>query len=337
MGALLLAARCLLAAVFAVAAVGKARDRAGAREALIAFDVPSSLAAPGSVLLPIAEVIAAILLVLAPTAVAGAVLAVVLLGAFTVAIARQLAAGRAPECHCFGQLQSEPIGPSSLVRNVVLVALAVVVIAGGGGPSLTAALSGLNATQVALVAVSVALALCAVVAWWGWTERRRLQRELAAAHDAQATPGLAPGEPAPEFALTALVDGPATLDELRAPGRPAVLVFVSDQCGPCLALLPSLPGWQRTLSERLTLATIFAGDRDACRRLAEEHALPAPMSQEVDETFNEYRLRATPTAVLVGADGRIGSRPAEGGPAIEALIRSAVGHAVDPPLLVHQA
>jgi thiol-disulfide isomerase/thioredoxin/uncharacterized membrane protein YphA (DoxX/SURF4 family) len=337
MGALLLGARCLLAVVFAVAAVGKVRDRDGARDALTAFGVPARMTATGAVLLPVAELLAAIGLLLAPTAVAGAVLGLLLLCLFTGAIARQLAAGRAPECHCFGQLQSEPIGPSSLARNVVLMALAVVVIAGGGGPSLTAALSGLDATQVGLVAVSVALAACAVLAWWLWGQRGRLIGQLRAAELAGQTPGLDPGAPAPAFSIAPLDGGAGTLGELLGPGLPVALVFVSDQCGPCLALLPSLAGWQQTLGERLTLATVFGGDREAARRLAGEHALPSAMSQEVDEVFGEYRLRATPTAVLIDADGRIAARPAEGGPAIEALIRSAVASAGPAPLLVHQA
>jgi len=291
----------------------------------------------GAILLPIAETIAAIALVPATTAVLGAALAVILLGLFTVAIARQLAAGHAPECHCFGQLQSEPIGPSSLARNVVLTALAVTVIVRGGGPSITAALSGLDATQIGLVIVSVALAAFGVLAWWLWSERRRLGQLLHATIQAQMTPGLEPGARAPEFALAPLADGPSTLGELLGPGLPVALVFVSDQCGPCVALMPSLRSWQQALGERLRLATVFGGNLEGARRLAEEHSLPAAMCQEQDEVFREYRLRATPTAVLVDASGTIAASPAEGEPAIEALIRSAVGRAGRPALLVHPA
>ena len=46
---------------------------------------------------------------------------------FSVAIALSLARGRAPECHCFGQLHSAPAGPMTLARNAVLAALAVFV------------------------------------------------------------------------------------------------------------------------------------------------------------------------------------------------------------------
>ena len=55
--------------------------------------------------------------------------ALVLLVSFTVVVATQLARGRRPPCACFGQLSARPIGPATLVRNLVLVALAAVGLA----------------------------------------------------------------------------------------------------------------------------------------------------------------------------------------------------------------
>ena len=52
--------------------------------------------------------------------------AVALLVAFTAIVARSLAAGRRPVCACFGAWSSRPIGPTTLVRNAVLLVLAVV-------------------------------------------------------------------------------------------------------------------------------------------------------------------------------------------------------------------
>ncbi|MFZ0386091.1 MAG: TlpA disulfide reductase family protein [Solirubrobacteraceae bacterium] len=337
MSGVLLAARCALAAVFAVAAAGKARDQTGARDALRAFGVPTGIVIGGAVLLPIAETTAAIALLIAPTATVGAALALALLVLFSAAIGRELAAGRTPECHCFGQLQSEPIGPSSLLRNVVLASLAVLVIAGDGGPSLTRALAHLDAAGVALVAVSVLAVALAVLVRWLWSHVRALSGQLSALALAQQTPGLRPGTPAPSFALESLAGGLASLEELLAPGRPVSVVFVSDQCEPCRTLLPSLGRWQQSLGERLTLATVFSGDREAARRLTQEHALPFALSQDGDEVFNAYKLRATPSAVLVDSDGTILAPPAEGEPAIEALIRSLLARDQPSALVVHPA
>lgn len=54
-----------------------------------------------------------------------AVAALVLLVAFTVLIAIRLADDERPACACFGTWSAEPIGPVHLVRNGVLIALAV--------------------------------------------------------------------------------------------------------------------------------------------------------------------------------------------------------------------
>ena len=56
---------------------------------------------------------------------AAALAAVVLLG-FTGVLILNLARGRRPPCACFGASSHRPIGPWSLVRNLVLLALAVV-------------------------------------------------------------------------------------------------------------------------------------------------------------------------------------------------------------------
>ena len=37
----------------------------------------------------------------------------------------RLAEGRRPPCACFGALSRRPVGPGSVVRNVVLIALAL--------------------------------------------------------------------------------------------------------------------------------------------------------------------------------------------------------------------
>jgi uncharacterized membrane protein YphA (DoxX/SURF4 family) len=47
---------------------------------------------------------------------------------FTALIVRHLLAGRAPECACFGAWSAKPIGPGHLVRNTVLLTVAVVAL-----------------------------------------------------------------------------------------------------------------------------------------------------------------------------------------------------------------
>jgi thiol-disulfide isomerase/thioredoxin/uncharacterized membrane protein YphA (DoxX/SURF4 family) len=333
--ALLLSARCILAVVFLVAAVGKLLDLGGSRRAAEEFGVPARVASVAGPALPVAELVTAVMLLIRPTAVIGAGFALVLLLLFTLGVLYAMSQGRAPDCHCFGQIHSEPAGRSTLVRNALLAALAVVILVGGTGPSVSGALAGLNGTQAALVAVSVIAALLAVAVAQLWRGRRRLNAALALASAAAAIPGLPRGAPAPEFALPPVRGAISTLEDLLGSGRQAILVFVSTHCGPCLQMLPTLARWQESLRNSLALPAIFAGSPEEIDRLCDEFDLTAALAQENDEIFTLYALRATPSAVLLGADGTIASAPAEGVPAIEALIRSVLARLESATLAAH--
>jgi uncharacterized membrane protein YphA (DoxX/SURF4 family) len=106
----LLIARLLLILIFAVAGASKLADRAGSRRAVTDFGLPTSLAAPLAILLPLAELAVAAALIPASTAWWGALGALALLLAFVAGISLNLARGNQPECHCFGQLHSAPAG-----------------------------------------------------------------------------------------------------------------------------------------------------------------------------------------------------------------------------------
>jgi thiol-disulfide isomerase/thioredoxin len=190
---------------------------------------------------------------------------------------------------------------------------------------------------VALVAVSVVAALLVAAVLTLWGERGRLKRELATALATRARPGLAPGTPAPEFAASAIRGSAGSLTELRRTGRATILVFLSTNCGPCMEMLGTLAGWQESLARAVTLAPIFSGERDHIARLVEENHLHSALAQVDNEVFDLYELRATPSAVLVDPDGAIASLPAEGVPAIEALIRVAISDADRPHLAVEHA
>ena len=169
MGIALLIARLLLALIFLVAGLAKLADRAGSRHGLIEFGVPAALAAPLGVLLPLAELAVAIALIPLATAWWGAAGALALLLVFVAGIGVNLARGRKPDCHCFGQLHSAPAGWSTLARNGALAALAGFVLwAGydGVGPSAVSWLGALSAAQLA--GLVVGLVLLGLVGAQGW-------------------------------------------------------------------------------------------------------------------------------------------------------------------------
>ena len=138
--------RLALAAVFGLAAVGKLLDMRGSHEAVKGFGVPATITPIVTVLLPLVEAVIAIALVPASSAVAGAAAALALLAVFIILISIQLARGRRPDCHCFGQLHSSPVGLGTLVRNLVLAGGAVIVITADGGKTMTVWWDGLTAT-----------------------------------------------------------------------------------------------------------------------------------------------------------------------------------------------
>ncbi len=323
MDAVLLSIRCLLAAVFLVAAVGKLLDLTGSRRALEGFGVPTAAVPIGGVALPLVELAVGIALLVRPTARWGALCALLMMLAFAGAVDRAMSRGEAPDCHCFGQIHSEPAGPTTLIRNGVLAAMAVVVVVAGPGPSVVTAVTGLHGAAIGLVAVSVLAAVFAVAVVQLWADRRRLRAELRIAIAGQATPGLSRGTPAPDFDLAPVRGGVRSLTELTERLRPSVLVFVSTTCGPCVQMLPTLGRWQGSLSSSVTLAAIFTGEREEVERLSAEHELSLVLAQEDNEAFDLYELQATPTGVLIDVRGIVASAPAEGVPAIEALIRTA--------------
>src|SRR6266478_8116855 len=146
---LLLFARLLLCAVFLVAGLAKLADLSGSRQAMRDFGVPNKLADFFGLLLPLAEMAVAVALVLPLTAWWGAVGALALLLIFVAGIGYNLAHGRTPDCHCFGQLHSAPAGWSTLIRNLVLAGIAGLVVSFGtnaAGPGLLDLLAGLTVT-----------------------------------------------------------------------------------------------------------------------------------------------------------------------------------------------
>ena len=165
----LLLARLLLASVFMVAGAAKLADREGSRRALADFGVPTMLATPLGVLLPLAELAVVAALIPAATAWWGAAGALVLLLLFVAAIAANLARGRKAEYHCFGQLHSELAGWKTLARNGVLAAVAGFVVwrgYDGAGPSAVGWLADLSAAQVAGLVVELAVLGVLAAQWW---------------------------------------------------------------------------------------------------------------------------------------------------------------------------
>jgi peroxiredoxin len=136
--------------------------------------------------------------------------------------------------------------------------------------------------------------------------------------------GLAVGTVAPGFALPTLSGETIALHALRSLGKPVVLLFSDPGCGPCNALLPEIGRWQREYASKVVVALISRGTAQANRAKASEHGLRHVLLQQDREVAQVYQAPGTPSAVLIGRDGTIGSPLAQGADAIRTLLASVV-------------
>ena len=342
---LLVLLRLLLAVVFVVSAFAKVADHDGFRLSLESFGVPGGVRPLAAWLVPALELLIALALLPAASAWLAAACALGLLLLFTLVIIVNLVGGRRPDCHCFGQLSTRPVGWGSVARNGLLIGAAAAVVGVRGpvnaGPSMVAWVARLSlGDQLGVAAVVVVLALVGAQAWMFThllRQNGRLLLRLDALEAALVRAGLPPGmaerpaladpdvglpagAPAPAFRLERLDGGVSAMTDLLAPGRPLALAFVDPHCGPCGALLPELAQWERALAGEVTLALITSGTMEANNGKLSGHGLRHVLVQKSREVSDAYQAPGTPSMVLVEPGGTIGSPVAPGRDAIRGLM-----------------
>src|SRR5262249_41450220 len=157
-----------------------------------------------------------------------------------------------------------PAGWSTLIRNLILAAIAALVVGLGpqyATPNVLGWLGTLALAQrIELLVGVVVVALLALESWVLLkvvSQQGRLLLRIEAIEAQLAAEGMAPqaaaagkaappvsglpiGAPAPAFALSTLAGETMTLEALRALGKPIVLLFSDPGCGPCTALFPEV-------------------------------------------------------------------------------------------------
>lgn len=340
MGWLLLTTRVVLAIVFVSAGLAKLFDPKGTKKAIIDFGVPPWAAGPLRIALPMAEITVAALLLPIRTVWVGAVGALALLIAFSAAIAVNIALGRRPQCHCFGQIHSEPIGWGTLVRNGVLAGLSAAVVfeaRSQPGQSIYSALYGMRPQQLFMGTFAVlTMAALATLSWlilhlFRQNGRLLLRIEALEANRAagqfahQQMParpvpqGLPIGSKAIPFDLPKL-GGRASLEGFLRDGKPLLLISTDPKCGPCNALMPDIAGWQKSLTAELNVVLLSHGRFADNRAKAAEFGLTNVVVEKDHKIAEKYQALGTPTGVLIRADGTIGSPAVSGADGIRQLV-----------------
>jgi peroxiredoxin len=333
----LIVGRLLLVITFGVAGVAKLADRAGSRKSMIDFGVPKALAGLFGILLPVAELIVAAALLPAPTAWWGTAGALALLLLFIAGISYNLARGRKPDCHCFGQLHSAPAGWQTLTRNLILAGVAVFILRPGPGypqPGVWSGLAALSGLQLGLLGGGLALLVMLAVNLWLVVHVLRqngrlllrieaIEERIGIGEISAAPAGLPPGSPAPDFSLGELDGTVCSLAAMRSAGKAVLLLFIEPGCGPCDELLPDVAGWQKSHAGSLAVTVISRGEVQANRAKRAEHGLAGILLQKDGEVADAYQCAGTPGAVIVNSDGTVGSHLALGPEEIRALVRRA--------------
>ena len=337
MPALLLVARVALSVLLLIAGGSKLADFGTFRHALLGFGVPKSLAGPLGILLPSAEIAIAALLPWTPTAIWGTLAAVVLFAIFSAAIGVNLWRGRNPPCGCFGQVDARPIGRVTLLRAVVLTAIAGLVAWQGPGADIVPVMQGIRSLDVGwLMAVSGGLALLLIQSGLIFMLLRQQGRLLIRVEKLEAglsssagqgavqtrPSGLPIGSLAPDFHVESLTGRRASLADLTRDMRPVAMLFTDPDCPACTSLTADIADWRRDFGSRLGIAVVSVRDTRGNPDTLTVYGSEDVYFQPGREVADLYRVVGTPTAVLVRGDQTIGSRLAEGADAIRDLMTS---------------
>lgn len=331
---LLLIVRLVLFGVFAIAAIGKLLDLEGSEKSVKAFGTPEEFAKTFAIALPFAEIVFAVCFLFVEKSWLGAIGALILLFSFTGGMIWQLSQGNAPDCHCFGQIHSEPVGKKSLIRNIVFAVLALFLVAQGRtnqGASLAETDSEMMQT-ILIIFVLTALAVIILYLKKMLASQSEIVKRLdvmeiisldgaAVQRDDAGDPNdsLPIGSPFPDFKLPDAGGRMVSFENLLAKARPMLFLFVSPTCNPCKALLPEIEAWRSELDGRVNFVIVSSGTPEENKEKFGE-AGKAILLQKKREVADIVNAKWTPTALFVGRDGNIASHLAAGDSAIRDLV-----------------
>ncbi len=331
----LLLIRLFLFGVFMLAGITKLLDLPGSEKAVKAFGTPDEFAKTFAIALPFAEIVFALCFLFTGTAWVGAIGALILLLSFIGGMIWQISQGKAPECHCFGQLHSEPVGKKSLIRNIAFALLALLLIGQGkAGQGISLADTDAEMLRTLLMLLIFVVAVIVLFFIKKLSEQqteiiKRLDVMDFIARDGSVVErpnvgslddSLPIGAPFPDFSIADGSGNLVTSGHLIAKARPALFLFVSPTCNPCGALLPEVLEWQSELGEKLDFVIVSTGKREANIDKFGGEIADGILIEEKRELAEQVHAKWTPTAIFVAKDGTIASHPATGDTAIRNLV-----------------
>ena len=320
--AVLLSAPILLSITLLISGLAKLGAREGTQDAMrsLRLPLPTMHASVASVL-PVMEIVLALAIWIPapPLQVLLTGLVAALMLTYLVIIARALTFEEQVHCSCFGTLASPTVSRTTLVRNVILSLLGVLAVAAAGSGAMTTLL-----VQAPLGLIGLGMALLIAIALTAVTIGGSVADPEADASTAPAPAAADPDEdelldyersPIPAAVLQQADGRLITLTQLTAQ-RAALLVFVTEGCGPCERVLDHAEEWIGELEQTLQVRFVFSRPLDQLRERTTDRVEGHALHDLQFTARTALGGTSAPSAVLLGADGQLAGGPVNGGSAV---------------------
>ncbi|MEJ6542223.1 hypothetical protein PQI65_03295 [Brachybacterium paraconglomeratum] len=320
--AVLLSAPILLSITLLISGLAKLGAREGTQDAMrsLRLPLPTMHASVASVL-PVTEIVLALAIWIPapPLQVLLTGLVAALMLAYLVIIARALTFEEQVHCSCFGTLASPTVSRTTLVRNVLLSVLGLLAVVAAASGAMTTLL-----VQAPMGLIGLGLALLIAIALTAATIGGSVAETDADALTAPAPAAADPDEdelldyersPIPAAVLQQPDGRLITLTQLTAQ-RAALLVFVTEGCGPCERVLDHAEEWIGELEQTLQVRFVFSRPLDQLRERTTDRVTGHALHDLQFTARTALGGTSAPSAVLLGADGQLAGGPVNGGSAV---------------------
>ena len=310
---LFISIRIALSSVFAFAAYGKILDIPGTRSSVEKMGLDSRQAQAIAYLLPPLELLIAVGLLINQVYVVSAIAFAVLVLGFTLFLWNKFSKEDSSDCHCFGQISTEPVSAWTILRNVFLILAAVLLVLFSNPISAIDLFPG-GVDTAQSIALFIVLHILFVVVHL-IAENTRVKREvfeqLEKSESARNEDILPPNQTLPVGALipTTVFGGVSRNSEGHF-----IVVFIGPECNPCRKLVPEL------LKTDENILFVAKGDKETSKSSFEDIPDRRIYFDETGSLSKDFRVSWTPTAIPVDSEYRIISKPAVGDTQIRGLV-----------------
>lgn len=226
--------------------------------------------------------------------------AVVFFAVFLWVVARSVSKGREATCDCFGGYGNSSVTGSTIIRNAVLLLVAVLGAFSADAPVLSWA--DRWGTVVAIIAFAIPILLAVGLALWRPRVQLRRARRLASS-----------------LVLRDIEGREIQLSEFAEPAT--YLVFFSPSCGGCRKVVERFRWWPNAAPEGTDVQPVFIGRPESFAGIPEFEPLHPYAWYDADSSVaHAVGMAGTPGAVLIDAEHPLGDGWAAGGRAAEKYV-----------------